>query len=186
MAGPVAKLYAIDTSSLIEGWQFTYPPDVFPGVWTQLQELAESGRLIASEEVLHELKRKADALYAWARGLKAMFVPHDEEIQKAVREILKDHRNLLNSKKGKSGADPFVVAVAVVKKCDVVTHERRTGDLKNHPKIPDVCDVLGIRYLSLTTLLREQGLVLERRQERAAPLKETSQASLSKVESKER
>lgn len=59
--------YSVDTSALLDGWRRYYPPDVFPPVWKKLDELIEDKILIASEEVLFELKRKDDDVYSWAR-----------------------------------------------------------------------------------------------------------------------
>ena len=157
-----AARYSIDTSALIDGWTGYYPPDVFPGMWEKLEELADQGILIASEEVLHELERKEDELHKWAKQRPHMFVPFDEPVQKAVREILCTHRNLLKQGKTRSGADPFVIAVARTRQCTVVTGERPSGNPQNKPHIPDVCRAYSIRYLSLLDLLREQGWVFRR------------------------
>jgi hypothetical protein len=40
--------YCIDTSALIEAWVRYHPPDVFPTLWNQIDDLVDSGRLVAS------------------------------------------------------------------------------------------------------------------------------------------
>lgn len=47
--------YVFDTSALVGAWVRTYPPDVFPGLWEDLDALARQGGLLAPEEVLGEL-----------------------------------------------------------------------------------------------------------------------------------
>ncbi|MGC8907013.1 MAG: DUF4411 family protein [Desulfomonilaceae bacterium] len=42
----------MDTSGLLDGWRRYYPPDVFPLVWTRLDELINAKILVASQEVL--------------------------------------------------------------------------------------------------------------------------------------
>ncbi len=153
------KRYTIDSSSLIQGWRVLYPPDVFPPVWEKLEQLVSDDVLVASEEVLIELERKEDGLHTWAKRLGKMFVPHDADVQKAVRDVLKNHRFLLNTRKNRSGADPFVIAVGLTRKCDVVTQEGRSENPTKRPHIPDVCHAYGLRYLSLLDLLREQGFI---------------------------
>ncbi len=160
-SGPDGKRYSIDSSALIDGWARIYPPDVFPGVWEKLGFLADSEVLIASEEVLIELKLKEDNLHKWAQEQTKMFVPHDAEVQNAVRVILNDHGRLLNLRKNRSGADPFVIAVAMKSKCAVVTQEKRSPNPKETPHIPDVCDAHRIRCISLIELLREQGFTFQ-------------------------
>jgi hypothetical protein len=54
--------YCFDSSALIEAWTRYYPPDVMPGLWLKLDELASSGRMLISSEVLDELERKQDGL----------------------------------------------------------------------------------------------------------------------------
>ena len=62
---------------------------------------------------------------------------------------------LVDSKKGRSGGDPFVIAVARVKNLTVITGENATGNIAI-PRIPDVCDDLGIRWLRMLDFFREQ------------------------------
>ena len=80
--------HSIDTSALIEGWQRLYPPDVFEGVWDKLNELIDTGELIATEEVLHDTEKKEDGLYEWLRqrtkffktiGKNYVYIRHKEE-----------------------------------------------------------------------------------------------------------
>jgi len=154
--------YALDTSCLIEGWHRLCPPDVFPGVWDALEELVDEGVIIASEEVLFELEKKEDELFAWAKSRRAMFVPPDGLIQSRVRDILADHPKLVDTRRSRSGADPFVVAVAIVYDCAVVTHEKPSRNPDRRPTIPDACAAFSVRWLSLVELLREQRVILRR------------------------
>ena len=147
--------YSVDTSAIIEGWTRDFPPDVFSHVWAKIEELIEDGVLLASEEVLIELEKKHDKAYEWACQRNHMFVPADERIQEAVRSILRDHKKLIDTRRNRSGADPFVIALALVKRLSVVTGENLSGSLER-PKIPDVCEALGIRWLSMVELFREQ------------------------------
>ncbi len=149
--------YTIDASSLIQGWRVNYSPDVFPGVWEKLEGLVEQEMLVASEEVLVELARKEDGLYKWAKRQNGMFRPHTAAIQNAVKDILRQHRQLLHMRKNRSGADPFVIAVGLVEGRAVVTQEGRSGNPSEKPHIPDVCDANRVRWLPLLDLLREQG-----------------------------
>jgi len=147
----------MDTSAIIDAWMRNYAPDIFPAVWARLEELIDRGALIATEEVLHELQRKHDDVYKWAKQHGHMFVPIDARIQAAVKRILRDHKKLIDERKGRSGADPFVIALAQVQRCAVLTAEGPTKSPERRPHIPDVCDALGIRCLNMLQLFREQG-----------------------------
>lgn len=133
-----------------------YPPDVFATVWSKINDFAASGHLIATEEVLRELEKMDDDLYNWMKARSQLVVPVDSAIQPVVSQILAAHPRLVNTQKGRSQADPFVIALARVENGVVVSGETRSGSL-NRPKIPDVCDALGIRHIRLVDLFREQG-----------------------------
>jgi hypothetical protein len=107
--------YSIDTSAILDGWRRHYPPDVFPPLWTSLEELD---------------RRRPSA----------------------------SHRGLVNTQRNRSMADPWVIALAQVNGCTVVTGEVPSDDLKR-PKIPDVCRALGIPCSSLLQLFRKEGWV---------------------------
>jgi len=150
--------YSIDTSALLEAWRRHYPPDVIPALWEGLDRLIQSGDLRATEEVLHELERKDDEVFEWARRHPACFVEIDAAIQPVVQAMLRDHKKLLDTRKSRSGGDPFVIALAQVNGATVVSDERRTGSAER-PNIPDVCAALGIRCINVLGLIREQGWV---------------------------
>ncbi len=150
--------YSIDTSAILDGWRRYYPPDVFPQVWSKLDELINDGILIATEEVLLELEKKDDEVHKWAKGRSHMFIPIDTLIQMEVSKILKAHKKLIDERKNRSGADPFVIALARMKDCTVLTGERPSNS-NNRPHIPDVCNVLSIHWVNMLEMFREQGWV---------------------------
>jgi len=151
--------YSIDTSALLDCWVRHYPPDVFPSVWVRIEGFINEGNLIATEEVLFELKKVDDDVYKWAKKHPAMFMIVDEEIQRTVASILQLYPRLVDTRKNRSRADPFVIGLAQIKGCAVVTGETLTGKTAK-PNIPDVCLALGIRYLKALDMFREQSLQL--------------------------
>jgi len=150
--------YSIDTSAILHAWLRAYPPEVFVGVWELIDELIDQRVLIATEEVRVELERKHDDLYEWARLRDDMFVPIDLRIQEAVQQLLRSYSRLLDTRKNRSGADPFVIALAQIEGCTVVTNEAPTGRIEK-PNIPDVCAALGLRCISVLEMIVEQGRV---------------------------
>src|SRR5688500_13512755 len=103
--------YVVDTCSLT-ALQRVYPTDVFPGVWDLMDKLANNGILASVEDVMEELRTQDDYLYNWAKLHKDIFLPLDSEIQIQASKILSTHANLIDLKKRKSGADPFIIAAA--------------------------------------------------------------------------
>lgn len=135
--------YCFDTSSLIECWSRSYPEDVLPGLWSNLADLIEFGHVRCPEEVRVELKRQDTGLWRWADKQTGLYVPLDEPIQVATARMLAEHPLLMKATKNRNGADPFVIATALVNGFTVVTEEQ--GGTANKPKIPSVCDALGLR-----------------------------------------
>lgn len=149
--------YSFDTSAFLEAWRRRYPPDVFPAVWQRFHEIIEKGELGASEEVLLEIEKRDDDVHGWVKERKTkLFVPIDENQQRHVSEILEKHERLVDTRKNRSAADPFVIAVAIVEGCTVVTAEVATGKPEK-PNIPDVCSAMGVRSIDLLEFFREQG-----------------------------
>jgi hypothetical protein len=147
--------YSIDTSALIESYLRDFPPDVFPLVWEKLEGLIGNGCLKASEEVQYELEKKDDDVFRWAINHNAMFSPTSVKIQESVKSILKDHKRLIDTRKNRSGADPFVIALAQVEGLIVITAEGLSSS-SDRPKIPDVCKAMGIKCTSMIELFREE------------------------------
>lgn len=71
--------YSIDTSALLEGFVRRYPPDVVPSLWNEkFDRLIESGHLVAACDVLEDLGKRDDDIYAWAKEREQMFVDIDK------------------------------------------------------------------------------------------------------------
>jgi len=148
--------YSMDTSGWMDGWTRHYPPGVFPSLWDRLTELVAAGQIKSSEEVYIEIEAKDDTLHSWIKERKKdLLVPLDEEIQTIATELLSDHPRLVDTLKGRSQADPFVIATAERLGATVVTGERSSHNLAK-PKIPDVCHARGkVRCISFLEMLQE-------------------------------
>jgi hypothetical protein len=147
--------YSLDTSGILDAWVRYYPPDVFPTVWQQMDSAATTGVILAIDEVVRELERKEDGAHKWFKARPTAIVPIDSEIEGALQRIMGRFPKLVDTRRNKSGCDPFVIALAQVRDLTVVTAETRTGSLER-PKIPDVCDNLGLKWVNVVTFFREQ------------------------------
>ena len=148
--------YIIDTCSLT-AMHRVYPRDVFPSAWEKLENLAELKIIASTEDVLEEIKSQDDEILDWVNKYKEIFYPLNEEIQHEAIKVLGTHDNLNEKKKRKSGADPFVIATAMVYSCTVVTEEKPSGG-PNKSKIPDVCQDYGIKCIKVLDMLRRERL----------------------------
>ena len=156
MAHPA--LYSIDTSVLIHGWVRRYPPSVrmFTPVWDQLDRLIHDGVIRASEEVLEDLrKQEGDELLAWCEERPDFFVPIDDPTQDTMNSIMGEYPRLVDTVKGKSASDPWVISLALRynPKLAVVTEEN--GGSENKPNIPYVCLQKDIRCINFLDRIKE-------------------------------
>ncbi len=145
--------FCVDTSGWLDGWRRNYPPDVFKTLWVSIEMLIERGEIISSEEVYVELAKKDDDLHKWIKARKSMLIPTEEAIQERVAELLSKYPRLVDTLKGRSQADPFVIATAVERQAVVVTGEV-TGT-PERPRIPFVCQVENVRCITFLQMIRE-------------------------------
>jgi len=149
--------FCLDTSAFINAWNKLYPEDVFPTFWQVLGAWCDAGDIIAPKEVLVELEQKDDELHRWAKQHLDIFLDPDEDVQRAVTAILADYPSLVDEKRLRSMADPWVVAQAQVSSATVVSEETPRP---SKPRIPDVCVALGIPHTDVVGLMRTKGLRL--------------------------
>jgi hypothetical protein len=65
-------LHCVDTCSFIT--MKHYPRDLFDPLWSFIEELIGTGRLLAPNEVLRELSKRDDDIFKWAKTQKNAFV----------------------------------------------------------------------------------------------------------------
>jgi Domain of unknown function (DUF4411) len=149
-------VYVFDTSAFIEAWVRAYPPDVFPRLWEHMHRLSDDGRLIAPEEVLTELEKRDDDLRGWVKARDDKIVVRtSREIMIEVRTILAEHEHLTKTGTGRSAADPFVIALAGLRGCPLVTQER--GGTADKPRIPYVCELRNVACMTVLEVIRAEG-----------------------------
>lgn len=150
--------YSFDANALIGPWRRTYPIDVFPPFWDHIDEMMQRGEITIVAEVFHELEMGGDDLYQWVSQRSIAVVEMDAPIQQSTRDILSKFPRLINARKQRSMADPFVIAHAKLIGGTVVSEEPKSGN-PNQPRIPDVCDALGIPCITPLQYIRARGLV---------------------------
>ncbi|WP_155318029.1 DUF4411 family protein [Desulfosarcina alkanivorans] len=155
----MSSTYSIDTSAFIHAWRRDYPPDVFPSVWSKMDELAFLGQIISPEEVLLELERGGDRLYDWAKNNETIFQPFDADMELVVADIVNRWPSFLPDQSHDGiWADPYAIALAKARGAIVVTGEVPVGNNAKRPKIPNVCRDLNIRHTTFLEMLRTEGI----------------------------
>lgn len=148
--------FCFDTSAFIN-LRDRYPFRVFGIVWDELDKLIKDECIQSPQEVLDELSIYDDDIYKWVKMRPSIFKDLDSAQVSAAREILKAHPLLLEERKEKFDADPFVIAFAKVTEAKVVCMERYKRKEEKRPHIPDVCDKVGVSHIDLGKFFDEVG-----------------------------
>jgi hypothetical protein len=107
------------------------------------------------DKVWVEIDAKDAAARAWCYPrLDRLVVPTDARVVQQVQSVLRSHPRLVGALKNRSGADPFVIAVARLGNALVVTGEVQGTDAR--PRIPFVCAELGLECISFLDLIKAE------------------------------
>ncbi len=152
--------YSIDTSALIDWWE-DYPPDIFLGLLPLMEKLVSEGRLRAVRPIRDEIQDSTEekTLAKWCQAQSGFYVHEREEVQKAVTKIMTQFQTPKKTK-GISGADPFVIAQALLggDMWHVVSSENpANGNAHKNPNIPFVCKEISVDHLRFVDMLRKEG-----------------------------
>jgi hypothetical protein len=158
MANNGKARYSIDTSALIHAWRRAYPPKNFASFWAKLENLIDEGVILASVEVINELDKKDDEIHRWCSSQPDSFcVEIDNDLQVHLAHIMGTYPRLVDTVKGRSGGDPFVIALARSHTPTPLTVVTQEGlGKKNSPKIPDVCKSEQIPCVNLVELIQAE------------------------------
>ena len=157
-----AVIYCLDANVLIQAWQKYYSPKFCPDYWEVLSELGNQGKLFIPENVYEEITRTEDDLSKWLKKSKIPIRKIDEAVGSCLNAVYSNnpsHKNLVDNTRGRSLADPWVIAHAMNEKATVVTKEEKvTARNSTKIKIPNVCDNMGVRWINDFQLVEELGL----------------------------
>ena len=143
-------MYCIDTSSLID-MQDIYPIDTFPGVWEQMESIAETGELVSPREVFRELEKRTDELCGWAKR-NISFRDLNSSQEAVVKDIMAQYgAKFVDISKLTPEADPFVIALAKSESRTVITQEKHANlsGPQTKYKMPNVCDDYDVECIPI-------------------------------------
>ena len=156
-------IYSLDTSALIAAFHERYPIENFPSLWDKIEEMIKNGRLKMSQIVFDEAMRDTD-IKQWCDEyqLKPDFqAAIDESVQEQVSEVLSEFPRLVDNRTGKSGADPWVIALALTNENYIVVTEENPTNSENRPKIPDACAHFNLQCIKVVDLIKRENWIFE-------------------------
>jgi hypothetical protein len=161
-------IYCIDANVLIQAWQKYYSPDLCPDYWNILNELGKQNRIFIPEEVKNEIvvadtsDKTEDDLSKWLKRSTIPIHKPTENVIACWQKILKtdpSHRLLVDNIKGRSLADPWLIAHAMDMNSTVVTKENIESAMNSkRVKIPNVCKNMGVRCIDDFEFIKEIGV----------------------------
>lgn len=150
--------YCLDTNVFIEAWNKYYSMELCPEYWDILDSMARKGIVFCTEEVKREVEKTDDDLKAWLSDRDHFVRPVTDEVQQRLRSILADFENLVDARRDRSMADPWVIAHALAEGATLVTKEIAAPVGSKRIKIPDVCHKYSVRCINDFEFIKETGI----------------------------
>lgn len=153
-------MYLLDSNTYIQAKNLQYDMDFCPAYWDWLDYQYEKGMVASISSVYDELVQKGDSLSNWVKDRKSHFLPVTAtDIQHKMSDVAEyvanqDQKDAANISNFLSGADPWLIASAIVKNGTIVTYERLAGNESKRVKIPNVCEHFNVPYMNAYDLLR--------------------------------
>jgi predicted nucleic acid-binding protein len=151
--------YCLDANVLIQAWQKYYNPKFCPDYWKVLTEIGKQQLIFIPEMVFEEITRTEDDLSKWLKKSKIPIHKITQPVTTCLQKIYSEnplHKNLVDNTKNRSLADPWVIAHAIHEKATVVTKEEKVTAINSKKlKIPNVCDNMGVRWITDFQLIDE-------------------------------
>ena len=153
--------YVFDSAPLIDIFRHYYRQQ-FPSFWSKFDDMVDKNRIISTREVYIELEGRGDELANWCKRNKKLFsVPTNAEIE-VVKQIFNvQHFQMNVPKKNRRRnfpvADPFVIALAKVMNCSVVTAEKESP---HAAKIPNICRHFDVDCTDVKGFMEREKLIL--------------------------
>ena len=153
--------YLLDSNTFIEAKNRYYSMKVCPGYWQWILMSHEKMGVASIDFVRDELKAGNDELAEWAEVNKKLFLKIDDDATQEQYVKVANYVMTLNSLKPHApsdflrGADPWLVAKALVTGATIVTHEKLDPHIKKKVLIPNVCEYFGVNYINTFDLLHQ-------------------------------
>ena len=157
------SVYWLDANVYITAKHTSYRFNTFPVFWSFLSERLEAGAIRSPKLVYQEIvNNEEDVLSNWAKTRRSngLCVSPSSQVQEAFRRIADYLQSNVRYPQPQvaqflSGADPWLIAHAIVEGGTVVTLETDLKPESHKARIPDVCDHFRVRCINTSDLLEE-------------------------------
>lgn len=152
--------YLLDSNTFIEAKNRYYNMTVCPAYWQWILLKFGSDDVASISMVGKELEDGNDELAEWAKANPNLFALVDDE---QTQECFAKVANYVAEKSGVmklgaaaeflAGADPWLIAKAMVTGAIVVTHEVLNHETKKKFLIPNICEEFGVSWMNTFDML---------------------------------
>lgn len=158
--------YSIDTNVIVsflgDGDAELYPVDVFGPQWNFLEAAFMDGRVIAARRVETELQKwkRIDQVDTWLKDHNYVFEDIVSNKQLAAAKEIVNRYPAYGLDMNRLG-DLEVMVLAKARGLTVISLESQKQHRADRPKIPSVCQELGIEHVGFHGFLRAEGFAGE-------------------------
>lgn len=151
--------YLLDSNAFIQAKNTYYSMAICPGFWDWILHSNNRQGVSSIDFVRKELEKGKDDLTKWVKNNPHIFVSVDDELtQKVFGQVANYVNSLSHLKDGAksdflSGADPWLIAKAIVTSTTIVTHEKLDLQSKRKVFIPNICQNFKVTYIDTFELL---------------------------------
>ena len=155
-------MFLLDTNVFIQAKNFYYDFEIFPSFWEWLDSEQREGHICSIDAVYRELIEGDDALSEWAKDRRdtGWFISNDDEYTQRNIAIISQWTMDSDFKDSAKieflrVPDLIIVAKAMASDMTIVTHESLYDpNIKRKIKIPNVCEVFNVPYISTFEMLK--------------------------------
>ena len=153
-------MYLVDSDVLIAAKNSYYAFDVVPAFWEWLARAHTAGKVFVVEKVAKEILAGADEL-AWMGQQPASFrLAHGAADAPSMTKVAQWAHGAGDAQGAAAtflgAGDFFLVSQALTLNHTVVTNEKPEPASKKKIKIPDACNVIGVRWMNSFQMLKQE------------------------------
>lgn len=161
--------WCFDTSGLSNPYG-AMPEDIHQTLWRRIREFLASGHVAVTKEIFDEMLLIDGGLGDYIGGIKdtvlrevnndgwdwRQYIGHTKRTQGAYRQFISEFNLGVRSTIGLN--DLSIICLAKTLGWPVVSMEKTTRDSPNKRRIPDICELEGVRHCTFSDFLRGEGI----------------------------
>ncbi len=157
--------YWFDADVFIHSHSFPYPIGIANGFWLWMDKMVGGGTIVSTRRIFNEViksRKRDDPLLLWMkrhekRGLCIQPTSDVNDVARQIGDYVFSAKRYPNYQRldFSRGGDAWLIAAAKADTGTVVSRESDKKPGSTKVRIPDICDVIGVRCRTLDQVIRE-------------------------------